>query len=218
MAAIPVVVHPRTLFTVLDYLGIGIASAGGALHARRHRQYAYDIIGAFGLALASGLGGGIARDVLLGYGPPLALTNVGYLYTALGGAAVALAFGASFGAKMERAMMLIDAAALSVFAVAGTTRAENFGLSWLPAIMLGITTAVGGGSLRDVLSGTTPRVFERGNFYAIVALFASGCYVLLDLGGLPEIACATISVMAGFALRLASVKFNWTTDALRKKS
>jgi uncharacterized membrane protein YeiH len=201
MTAIPAVVHPRTLFSVLDYLGIAIASAGGALHARQHKRYAYDIIGAFGLALASGLGGGIARDVLLGHGPPLALVNVGYLYTALAGAAVALLFPASFGVRMQRAMLVIDAAAISVFAVAGTTRAENFGLNWLPAIML---------------SGTTPKVFERGNFYAIVALVAAGIYLVLDKFDLPEILCVTIAVACGFALRMASVYFNWTTDRLRQ--
>jgi uncharacterized membrane protein YeiH len=217
MAVIPAVVHPRTLLFVLDYVGIAIASAGGALHARQHRRYAYDIIGAFGLALASGLGGGIARDVLLGYGPPLAFVKVGYLYTALAGAPFALLFGTSFGTRMQRFMLLIDAASISLFAVAGTTRAENFGLSWLPAIMLGITTAVGGGSLRDVLSGTTPRVFEHGNFYAIVALFASVCNIILEKTHLPEIACVTIAVVFGFALRIASVKFNWTTDPLRNE-
>ena len=217
MTAIPAVVHPRTLFSVLDFLGIAIASAGGALHARQHRRYAYDIIGAFGLALASGLGGGIARDVLLGHGPPLALLDVRYLYTALAGAAVALLVPSTFGVRMQRAMLLIDAAAISLFAVAGTTRAQSFGLSWLPAIMLGITTAVGGGSLRDVLSGTTPKVFERGNFYAIVALVAAAGYLLLEKFNLPEIACVTIAVVCGFALRIASVRFNWTTDGLRKQ-
>jgi len=215
MPALPAVVHPRNLISLLDFLGIGIASAGGALHARQHLRYEYDVIGAFGLALASGLGGGIARDVLLQHGPPLALVNVGYLYTALGGAAIALIFPSSFGARMQRAMLLIDAAAISLFAVAGTTRAENFGMSWLPAIMLGITTAVGGGSLRDVLSGTTPRVFEHGNFYAIAAMVAAVSYLILERFDLPEVACVSIAVACGFALRIASVRFNWRTYGLR---
>jgi uncharacterized membrane protein YeiH len=216
MADLPGVVHPRTLFSLLDFLGIAIASAGGALHAKQHRQYAYDIVGAFGLALASGLGGGIARDVLLQHGPPLALVDVRYLYTALGGAAIALLFGSSFGKRTQRVMLVIDAAAISLFAVAGTTRAESFGLTWLPAIMLGITTAVGGGSLRDVLSGTTPRVFERGNFYAIAALVAAGSYLVLEHYSLPEVACVSIAAFLGFALRIASVTFNWRTDKLRE--
>ena len=210
-------VHPRTLFSLLDFLGIGIASVGGALHARQHSRYAYDIIGAFGLALTSALGGGVARDVLLQHGPPLALTDIRYLYIALGGAAVALLFGSSFGVRMNRAMLVIDAAALALFAVAGTTRAENFGLSWLPSILLGITTAVGGGSLRDVLTGTTPRVFERGNFYAIAALAAAGVYVALDHVGVPEVAAVTIAGLCGFSLRMLSVTFNWRTDPLKQR-
>ena len=216
MTSLPHVVHTRTLFSLLDYLGIAIASAGGALHARQHQRYAYDIIGAFGLALASGLGGGIARDVLLQHGPPLALVNVGYLYTALAGAAVALLFGSSFGVRTQRVMLVIDAASISLFAVAGTTRAESFGLTWLPAIMLGVTTAVGGGSLRDVLSGATPRVFERGNFYAIAALAAAASYLLFDRLNLPEVACVSLAALLGFSLRIGSVVFNWRTDRLRQ--
>lgn len=45
--------------------------------------------------------------------------------------------------------------------------------SFLPALVLGVVTAVGGGSLQDVLSGRTPKVFERGEPYAVVAAFAS---------------------------------------------
>lgn len=216
MAAIPNVVQPRLLFSVLDFLGVAIASAGGALHARGHKRYAYDVIGAFGLALTSGLGGGVARDVLLQHGPPLALVDVRYLYTALLGAALALVCGSYIGRRMQQAMLWIDAAAISLFAVAGTTRAEAFGLTWLPAVMLGITTAVGGGSLRDVLSGATPRVFERGNFYAIAALAAAVCYLMLHRLGLADIFCVTIAVILGFTLRMSSVLFNWRTDSLQQ--
>lgn len=215
MAALPTIVHTRTLFGVLDYLGIAIASAGGALHARQHQRYAYDVIGAFGLALASGLGGGILRDVLLQHGPPLALTNVGYLYTALAGAAVALLFPATFGMRMQGVITLIDAASVALFAVAGTTRALNFGMSWLVAIMMGVTTAVGGGSIRDVLSGSTPKVFERGNYYAIAAMVASIAYLLLERTDLSEVTCVSVAAFVGFALRMASVRFNWRTDRLR---
>lgn len=215
MTALPTIVHTRTLFGVLDYLGIAIASAGGALHARQHQRFSYDVIGLFGLALASGLGGGILRDVLLQHGPPLALVNVGYLYTALAGAAVVLLFPATFGPKTHGIVMLIDAASVALFAVAGTTRALNFGMHWLVAIMMGVTTAVGGGSIRDVLSGSTPAVFERGNYYAIAATAASISYLLLEKTDLSEVACVSLAAFAGFALRMASVRFNWRTDRVR---
>ncbi|ADW69271.1 trimeric intracellular cation channel family protein [Granulicella tundricola] len=212
---LPERLHLQTLISALDFAGIAIGSIGGALHARQHARYSYDIIGAFGLALTSALGGGVVRDLLLQHGPPLALTDVWYLYTALLAAAAALALGSIIGTRTQRVMLFIDAAAISLFSVAGTTRAQSFGLSWLPAIILGVTTAVGGGSLRDILSGTTPRVFERGNFYAIAALAASVSYLLLDQTSLSDTANVLIAVAVGFTLRMLSVHFNWTTDPIR---
>jgi uncharacterized membrane protein YeiH len=207
--------HLHTLITALDYTGIAIGAIGGALHARNHKRYQYDIVGALALALVSALGGGIARDVLLNQGPPLALTNLGYLYTALLAALATLLLGPRLFSRLEALMLVIDAIAISLFAVAGTTRAQSFGIDTLPAVMLGITTAVGGGSLRDVLSGTTPRVFERGTFYAIAALFAATSYLVLDHIGVPDTTSVVAAVVLGFTLRMASLRFNWHTDALR---
>ncbi|WP_158615375.1 trimeric intracellular cation channel family protein [Acidipila sp. EB88] len=209
-------IHLQSLISVLDFAGIAVGSIGGALHAREHVRYEYDIIGAFGLALCSALGGGIVRDVLLGVGPPLALVDVGYLYTALGAAACTLLLGARIGKRTQRVLLYVDAAAVSLFAVAGTARAEAFGVQWLPALMLGVTTAVGGGSLRDVLSGTTPKVFERGNYYAIAAAAAAGSYLLLDWLDLPDAWCVSAAALIGFTLRILSMLLNWRTGALRE--
>lgn len=208
-------IHPQTLFTWLDFAGVAVASAGGAFAARQHKRYAYDIVGALGLAITSALGGGVARDVLLGRGTPLALVNVHYLYTALAGGIVALFLDSSIGGWTQKLMLWIDAAAISLFAVAGTSRADNFGLSWLPAVMLGITTAVGGGSLRDVLTGTTPRVFEKGNFYAIAALTAALLYIGLRSLGVPDLLCVSAGVIGGFLLRILSMELNWRTSKLK---
>jgi len=209
-------IHPQTLFSVLDFVGVAVASAGGALAARQHPRHTYDIVGALGLALASGLGGGVARDVLLNHGTPLSLMNVNYLYTAIAGALLALWLRFSVGKGAQKLMLWIDAAALGLFAVAGTSRANSFGLNWLPAVMLGITTAVGGGALRDVLSGLTPRIFERGNFYAIAALAATLLYLGMKHLGMPDIACVSVGVVGGFALRMLSVVFDWKTTELRE--
>jgi uncharacterized membrane protein YeiH len=211
--------HLELLISFLDFAGIAVGAIGGALHAQRHTRYQYDIVGVFGLAFISALGGGIVRDLLLNHGPPLALTDVWYLYTAFLAAGLTLVVGRHIGNRTENVMLLIDAAAVALFAVSGTARAEDFGLTWLPAIMLGITTAVGGGSLRDVLSGSTPRVFERGNFYAIAALAAAVTYILLDrlsdVTGLPQLWCIIPAALVGFTLRMLSVHFNWKTDPLR---
>jgi uncharacterized membrane protein YeiH len=207
--------HLQLLVAIIDKAGVVVGSIGGTLHARRHPRFHYDIIGAFGLALVSALGGGIMRDLMLQHGPPLALVDTRYLDIALASAAATLLLGGSIGDRTESLMNTIDAAAVSFFAVAGTARAEAFGLTWLPAVMLGVLTAVGGGSLRDVLSGTTPRVFETGNFYAIAALAAALAYLGLDRAGLPDLWCITLAVIIGFSLRMLSIRFNWTTDTIR---
>ena len=132
-----------------------------------------------GLAVITALGGGITRDVLIQKGPPLAFLDVRYLLVALGAGIVALLFGFSAGPHMSRFIWIADAASLGLFSVAGVSRALNAGLPVLAALILGLITAVGGGSLRDVLMGPTPRVFERGEPYAIAALLA----VLVFLAG-----------------------------------
>ena len=216
----PHIPHPhlqlRYLVAALDVAGITIGSIGGALHARRHAHYNYDIVGVVGLALVSALGGGIVRDVLLKSGPaswpsPAPATSI--LPSSAPRSPCSSAPGS---ASAQSALMLfIDSAAISFFAVAGATRAQAFGLSWLPALLLGLTTAVGGGSIRDVLSGSTPRVFERGNFYAIAAFFAATTYLILDSFDLPEPVSVATAVICGFTLRTLSIRYNWTTDSVR---
>ena len=51
---------------------------------------------------------------------------------------------------------MFDAAGLGLFSVAGTVKALDYGLGPIAATALGVTTAVGGGVLRDVIARETP--------------------------------------------------------------
>lgn len=153
---------------------------GGALEAKQNCTYQFDFVGVLGLGLISASGGGIARDVLLQHGPPLAFTDIRYLLIALAGGLLGLLCGSNPGRKLGKLLILVDAAALGFFAVAGSTRALTAGFSFLPALLIGIITAVGGGSLRDVFSGRTPKVFERGEPYAVVAVIVSVLFLISD--------------------------------------
>ena len=83
-----------------------------ALAAVRDTRYKYDLVGVTGLALASALGGGITRDLILQKGPPLAFADPRYLITALAGAVIGMVFAQRIGKNTERAIIFIDAAAL----------------------------------------------------------------------------------------------------------
>lgn len=208
--------HIDQLFLLLDFLGVFVGALGGALDAVRETRYKYDFIGVLGLAFVSALGGGIMRDIILQHGPPLAFLDIRYEITAFIGAFVALALRKKeMGSGAANAIVIIDAAAIGLFSVAGTTRALNAGLLALPAILLGVTTAVGGGSLRDVLSGRAPRIFERGQFYAIAALVGSAVFLVCDRGGMARSFSSAAGALSCFALRLLSWRFNWRTRPVR---
>ncbi len=222
---LPPAPHARQIFSIVEFSGVVVGALGGALEVRRNTTYDYDVIGMFGLAFLSALGGGILRDVLIGHGPPLALTDTRYLLDALIGALLGLLllrnrrnFDSQTGevrGYLGSLFLWIDALALGLFSVAGATRAVNSGLTFLPALLLGVTTAVGGGSLRDVFSGRTPRVFERGEPYALASVFAVLMFFVCEWLTLDRTASTLVAILAGFALRMLSLRYSWRTPGMR---
>jgi uncharacterized membrane protein YeiH len=218
MIPTPPHLSPSSLFTLIDYSGVLVGALGGALAARRDTKFNFDYVGVLGLGLISGVGGGIARDVLIQNGLPLALDNPHYLYLALTGALLGLLFGSSMGVRMQRTMLVVDALGLGFFAIAGATRAQDAGLGLLPCLLLGVMTAVGGGSLRDVFSGRTPRVFERGEPYATAAGLSALLFLLMLHFGVPARVATPIGIVAGFLMRLLGIHFGWRTRSVREQS
>jgi uncharacterized membrane protein YeiH len=203
------------IFSLIDFLGVFFGALGGALAAVRDPRYKYDFVGVTGLATVAALGGGITRDLILQKGVPLAFADARYLMTALLGAALGMLFARHAGRNTDRAIIFMDAVALGLFAVAGSTRAVHAGLTWLPALLLGVTTAVGGGCLRDVLSGCTPRIFERGEFYAIPATLGAAVFLACDALQFPRQVATVAGVVAGFGLRILAIRFHWETRSIR---
>ena len=110
--------NPWWLFDAVDLLGVFVGAMTGALVARRH---GFDITGYWTLALVSGLGGGIIRDLCLQNGPPLALTQPPYLPIV----AVATLAGAIYGGRIDQSsgpIVMVDSVTLSSFAVSGSLR------------------------------------------------------------------------------------------------
>ena len=206
---------PFSLLLLIDFLGVFAGALGGGLEAMRNEDYNYDFIGVLGLAMTSALGGGIMRDIILQQGPPLAFQDVRYLMTAMAGALIALAFRNHIGPRTQTAIIWIDAAAIGFFAVAGSTRALDARMSVLPALILGVLTAVGGGALRDVTSGRTPKIFESGQLYAVAALLGSAAFLASNSAGLPRTTSTTIGLIMGFSVRGLAMYYNLRTRAVR---
>ena len=159
----------------LEMLAVVVASVSGVLTAREHKL---DFIGAIGLAVACGLGGGIIRDVILQKGAVYILDQPLALPVSVATAAIAFVFPVIFE-KPDRLIAILDIFAVGLYAAVGADKAMVYELSPMVCVMMGFFTAVGGGMLRDVFLGQTPGIFQRGNFYAITAIAGATSYVAL---------------------------------------
>jgi uncharacterized membrane protein YeiH len=185
------------LFRALDPTGVFANALLGGVIAR---QAKLDPVGFVVLAVLSGLGGGLIRDTLLQHGTPVALTDYAYLLTAFGGATLAFLLRVE-GRLWDGVWPVIDALALGCWAAAGAQKTLDAGLGWLPAILLGTITAVGGGAVRDIVLRRVPAVLGGNTLYATCALAASGVLVILyDSGHRTAGTVAALVVGAGLCL------------------
>ncbi len=159
------------LIDVLVWLGTLTFAITGALVAVRKR---FDLVGVVVLGAVTAIGGGSVRDLMAGVIPPTPLTDPAMLWGIVI-AAVAVFFLHRFIAE-GTVYYFLDTIGLAVFATLGAERALDLGFGFWGTVFAGVLSGVGGGVIRDVLSGEVPGILYRaGDFYASAA--ASGAAV-----------------------------------------
>lgn len=188
------------LFRFLDLTGVFL---NGILGGRLARQKGFDPVGFAVLAIMSALGGGIIRDVMLNNAPPVALTDRYYLTMAILGACLAWLW--KFDGKWSRrALIVCDGLVLGVWAATGTQKALALGFAFIPSVLMGVITAIGGGMVRDVTAGNVPAVFGGSTLYAIPAVIASVLDAILFSSGYPLLGMLTATVVGSGITVMAS--------------
>lgn len=198
-------IDPGELFRFVDVAGV---VANGFLGGTVARRMGYDIVGFVVLGVASGLGGGALRDMLIGGGPVVMLTDPAYLTGAIAAATVAYVIDLR-GRWANRLLTFLDLLALGCWAATGAAKALAFGLDWVPAVLLGTITAVGGGMVRDVLVGRVPTIFGGNPLYASLAVLGSVEMTVLTLRGHPHLGMA-VSILSCATLGLLARRRRWT--------
>lgn len=188
----------------LDLAGVFICGILGGVVAR---EQGLDLFGYLAVGVVSGLGGGMIRDTLLQVGTPVALTDAAYLPTAFAGAMVAflVRMGTS---QWDRFFAPLDAAVLGFWAVAGAQITLSAGMGWLPAILMGTISAVGGGAVRDILLRRVPAVFGGNGLYASVAVVVAAVFVVCAYNDRATVGIV-LGIFVAFALRLTAIKRGW---------
>lgn len=198
-------VDPGALFRFVD---VGGVVANGFLGGTVARRMGYDIVGFLVLGMASGLGGGALRDMLIGGGPVVMLTDPAYLTGAIVAATVAYVIDIR-GRWANRLLSLLDLLAVGCWAATGAAKALGVGLGWIPAVLLGTMTAVGGGLVRDVLVGRVPAIFGGHPLYASLAVLGSVEMTAMTVLGHAQLGMA-VSILSCAALGLLARRRRWT--------
>jgi uncharacterized membrane protein YeiH len=196
-----------------ELLAVGIGAAQGALFAAQFRDRKLDLLGVAIIGVATGFGGGILRDLLLAQ-VPAALSSNWVLIIAVGAALV----GMLLERLLARAQVLVnvlDALTIGLFGAIGTTKALAIGLPEVPAIFVGVISAVGGSVLRDLLLNLPIALMHVGSLYAVAAVAGSTTLVTLLQFGVPVFVAASVCVALTFGVRVLAVLFHWSLPEQR---
>lgn len=206
-----VALESNGFFIGVEYLATFCCGMVGGLAAVRK---GYDFFAILVTTWLTALGGGIIRDVLLGALPPAGVSDKGLVITALL-AAVAVAIIYPEVDKLKWSMLSLDALALGLYAVNGTSKAMMYHMSGTTAVFLGMFTALGGGLIRDMLINEVPMVIRDKHWYAVPSAVGCVLTVLVCKGvnegivSFPaEVVLDVLIVVLVVAMRLISVFFD----------
>lgn len=192
------------LLPALDLAGTFVFAISGGMAGVQKRL---DLFGVTVLAFAAGNAGGITRDIFIGAIPPASIGHWRYSLVSLLAALLAF-FGHRFIERIQSPVSVFDAAGLALFAVVGSQKALDFGLSPVMAAVLGMLTGIGGGMTRDVLITRIPLVLHA-ELYAIAALAGAAIVVVGHELALPAAPTAIVAAVLCFGLRFMALRYGW---------
>lgn len=198
----------------LDYSAAFLFALTGALVAY---EKDYDFTGMAAMALAVGLGGGLIRDAIFLQQIPAAVANWRYLAAVGIAMLIAILIGDRIHKRVMLVVLLVDAMGLGLYAVVGSQKSINLGLSVYAAALIGIVNAIGGGLLRDVLSREDPIIFQPGQLYAVAATVGVGVFLTLGVGfKIQAWVAAIVCIATTFVLRVLTLAFDIRTSPVKK--
>jgi uncharacterized membrane protein YeiH len=190
---------------ILDLIGTAAFAASGAwVGVRKHM----DLFGVLVLGTVTAVGGGTLRDLLLGDIPPFSLKDEAYIYMALVVSLVVFANRKRFE-FFEKPLLYFDAIGLGTFVVIGTSKAIDFQLGALGAVLMGVMTGTAGGVMRDLLANQVPLILRR-EIYASACVAGGSLLVILGEAGVAPAAAALLAAGTVILVRLLAIYYDWS--------
>ncbi len=189
---------------LFEHFAVMFGAATGALAARGKR---IDLFGVIVLGLVAAVGGGTLRDLLL-QKSVFWIEDASFVVTGATAALIAFVLF-RYVSPPTQTLQIIDAVSLAFVTMLGTAKTWQFGHAWPVCLVLGVTTGVAGGMIRDVLCGEVPLVFRAHiDLYATAALAGATVYLMVTAVGGGSPANLISGAVLIFALRLAALKWH----------
>ena len=195
--------NPQTVLAALDFAGVAVFAATGALAAAREK---HDLVTFAFFAAITGVGGGTLRDLLLG-APVFWVQDGRYIAVCLAAAVGIWLLG--WRDWRFRALLWLDAVGLAAYGVMGAAKAMAVGAPPLICVVMGTLTACFGGVIRDLLAGQ-PSILLRREIAVSAAIVAATVYVALRGLDAERWPAAGAALAAGFALRAGALRWGWS--------
>ena len=198
-----------TSFIVIEFVGTMAAAVSGIRLASAKQ---FDWFGAYIVGMATAVGGGTIRDIMLGV-PPFWMTNPVYIICC----ALSLGYVICFGKKIihqQSTWFIFDTIGLALFNVIGLEKTLNMGYPVWTAIIMGCVTGAAGGIIRDILINEVPLIFRK-EIYAMACIAGGIVYIAGYLSGLQAEVNALLSAFVVIAIRLLAVKYHWQFPILK---
>ncbi len=189
---------------ILDLVGTAAFAASGAwIGVRKHM----DLFGVLVLGVVTAVGGGTLRDLLLGDIPPFSLKDETYICIAITVSLIVFINRVKFEA-FEKPLLYFDAIGLGTFVVIGTTKALDFQLGFLGAVLMGVMTGTAGGVIRDILANQVPLILRR-EIYASACVAGGALLVVLEHFGTGRPVAALLAAGTVIVVRLLAIRYDW---------
>lgn len=188
---------------LVDMMAVAVFAISGALAAAGGKL---DILGFILFGTITGIGGGTARDLLLGTDAIFWIADTRYLWICIA-ASVATWFLAPLFHSLHRVLLWADAVGLALFSVLGTIKALQWGAAPVVAVVMGMMTATFGSIIRDTLLNQEP-VLLGPEIYVTAALLGAASFIILLSLPVAESLAMPVAIGLAFALRASAIVFD----------
>ena len=199
------------LIYYIDLFGIFVFTISGAIAASEKKHH-HDLFSVFFTGFITAIGGGTARDLLLGV-PVVWIKDISYLAMILAGVIAMLLFRKQI-LNLTRTLRLFDTSGMAIYVVLGVKKCLELHVNPLAAIVLGMISGIFGGVIRDTLLNEIPLIFRK-ELYATPCLTGALLYVVLTYTPLHAELNFILSVLFIILFRLLAYRHQWSLPTFR---